>query len=254
MIYTVKQLAKASGISVRAIHFYDEVGLLKPSFIKPNGYRCYEDKELLRLQQILFYRELEFSVDDIYKILNSEDFDMEEALISQRKLLELKQTRIDELVKTIDKTLKHLRGGGKIMNTDDIYGGFSKKQMDEYKEEAKQRWGETEAWKQSQERTKNWTKSDYDLVAKEGDAWTQKMADLMEKGFPHDSSEVQTMIGEHYNALRTFYEPNYEMYTGLSQMYVDDPRFAAYYEKFGKGLSLFMRDAMLAFVVSKTGK
>ena len=138
------------------------------------------------------------------------------------------------------------------MNNDDLYGTFTKDEMEQYKEEAKKRWGDTEPWQQSEERTKHWTKDDYQRVAKEGAKWTQRMASLMENGSTTDSPEVQEMIRQHYEGLRTFYEPNYEMYKGLGQMYVDDPRFTAFYEKFGKGLAVFMRDAMVVYADQHT--
>lgn len=253
MKYTVHQLAALAGITVRTLHHYDQIGLLKPSFSGSNGYRYYEEKELLKLQQILFFRELEFSLEQIKDIMDSPKFDFVTAMKDQKKMLQIKRDRIDALLSTIDKTIQS-REGGEVMKNDDLYGGFTKKQMEEYKEEAKQRWGDTDAWKQSEEHTKHWTKTDYDRIAKQGAEWTAKMASLMEKGFAVDSPEIQEMIGQHYNALRTFYEPNYEMYRGLGQMYVDDPRFTAYYEKFGKGLAVFMRDAMVQFCDSKEKK
>lgn len=246
MHYTVHQLAKVAGISVRTLHFYDEKGLLKPSFIKANGYRYYTEKEVSLLQQILFFRELEFPLEKIRTIMLSPHYDETAVLEDQKKLLLVKKERLENLLRTIDKTIASRKGGDR-MSTDDMVGGFTKKQMEEYQKEAEERWGDTDAWKQSQQRTKHFTKADYDRLAKDGAAWTQKMADVMQKGFAVDSPEVQTMIGQHYNALRTFYEPNYEMYQGLGQMYVDDTRFAAYYEKFATGLAVFMRDAMVFF-------
>jgi len=253
MKYTVHTLAELAGITVRTLHHYDEIGLLKPSFSGSNGYRYYEEKELLKLQQILFFRELEFSLEQIKAIMESKAFDVLAAMKEQRSMLRLKRKRLDELLATIEKTIKS-KEGGEYMKNDDMYGGFTKKQMEEYKEEAKKRWGETDAYKQSEERTKHFTKADYDRIAKKGTDLTQKIAEAREKGFSIDSPEVQELIAEHYDGLRTFYEPNYEMYLGLGNMYVDDPRFAAYYEKFGKGLAVFMRDAMIYFVATKEKK
>lgn len=253
MVYTIKQLAKLANVTVRTLHYYDEIGLLKPSFSRDNGYRCYEEKELLKLQQILFFRELEFSLEQIVQIVNAPTFDRVVALFDQKKLLELKKKRIEGLLKTIEKTIDSAKGGEQ-MNTQDLYGSFTKEEMDQYKEEAKQRWGHTEAYQQSQERTKHWTKADYERVAKDGARWTEKMAALKNKGLSVESKEVQEMIAQHYEGLRTFYEPNYEMYRGLGQMYVDDPRFGKYYEKFSTGLAVFMRDAMSHFVDVHEGK
>jgi len=128
------------------------------------------------------------------------------------------------------------------MDDKDLYGDFSKDEMDAYAEEAKQRWGHTEAWRQSQERYKKMTKDDLANIKRGADLWMKKAALLV--GRPVTDTEVQTMIAEHYNALRTWYEPNLVMYRGLADMYVNDPRFAAYYEKYAKGLAQFMRDAM----------
>jgi MerR family transcriptional regulator, thiopeptide resistance regulator len=253
MKYTVHKLAQLAGITVRALHYYDRIGLLKPSFSGSNGYRYYEEKELLKLQQILFFRELEFSLEQIKDIMQAPTFDVLNTMKDQQKLLELKKDRIDGLLTTLTKTITSYEGGENMKN-DDLYGGFTKKQMEEYKEEAKKRWGNTDAYKQSEERTKHWTKADYDRIAKEGTKWTQKLSDTRDKGFAIDSPEIQEMVGQHYNALRTFYEPNYELYRGLANMYVDDPRFAAYYEKFGKGLAVFMRDAMIHFVNTQEKK
>jgi DNA-binding transcriptional MerR regulator len=246
MRYTVKQLSTVAGVSARTLHYYDEIGLLKPAFSGSNGYRYYEEKELLLLQQILFFRELEFSLEQIKVIITAPTFDARRAMEDQRKMLQMKRDRIDQLLMTIKKTIQTNKGG-EFMKSDDLYGGFSKKQMDEYKEEAKKRWGNTDAYKQSVAKTEHFTKADYDRIAKEGVALTQQIADVREKGFAISSPEVQQLIRRHYDSLRTFYEPNYELYRGLGQMYVDDPRFTAYYEKFGKGLAVFMRDAIIHF-------
>ncbi len=246
MIYTVNELAKLAGVTVRTLHYYDEIGLLKPSTIKKNGYRYYDQKTLLILQQILFFRELEFSLEQITEMMKSKRFNRGEALIEQKKLLEMKQKRLGELIKTIDKTIDSQKGG-ETMSSDDIFSSFSEEKIEEYKKEAKERWGHTEAYKESVERTKHWTKADYKRVAEEGARFTQTIADLKDKGLSAENPEVQKLITLHYEALRTFYEPNYEMYKGLGQMYVDDKRFGAYYEKFSKGLAIFMRDAMVYF-------
>lgn len=240
-MYTVKQLAKSAGISVRTLHYYDEIGLLKPSFLKENGYRYYGEKELLKLQQILFFRELEFPLEDIGKIVNASDFDVLGALKDQKQLLELKKKRIEGLLQTIDTTVRSLKGGENMSN-DDMYGSFTKDELEKYKEEAKQRWGHTDAYKQSIERTKNWTKEDYKKVEEEGKKLTQSIAEHMNKGI--ESKEVQSLIEQHFNSLRQFYEPSYEMYRGLGKMYVEDHRFTRYYEKFRHGLAQFMCDAI----------
>lgn len=245
MEYTVQKLATLAGTSVRTLHYYDEIGLLSPARIEKNGYRRYGETELLRLQQILFFRELEFPLEEVKKIMESPSFDMKAALLDHKKLIELKKKRLSGLVKTIDATLNKLEKNKK-MEDKDLYGNFSKEEYEQHQEEAKARWGNTDAWKQSQERTKNFTKEDYARLAKDGAIFMERLASKMP--FGPKSAEVQEMIGQHYASLRTFYEPNLEMYRGLGEMYVADPRFRKYYEKFGgPTMPEFMRDAMAEY-------
>ncbi len=243
MTYTVNQLAKLAGISVRTLHYYDEIGLLKPSFAKANGYRCYGEKQLVKLQQILFFRELEFPLEKIKQIMQSPRFDSVAALADQQKLLELKQKKIERLIKTITKTIQSLKGGG-YMNNDDKYSAFNDPTYQKYKEEVEQRWGNTEAYKQSIERVGKMSKVELDRVKAEAEEITQSTATLQIQGFSPTSPEVQKQINRFYRHLHNFYDPSYEMFKGLGQMYVDDPRFTAVYEKHAKGFAKYMRDAM----------
>lgn len=242
MVYTVKKLAKIAGVSVRTLHYYDEIGLLKPSFIKENGYRYYEEKELLKLQQILFFKELEFSLEDIVRIITDPGFKTVEALADQKKFLELKKARIDGLLDTIDMTMNTLKGGEKIMNNNNTTIADTQNQIDEYKREAKKRWGHTDAYKQSEDRTKHWTKDDYKRLTENGKKFTQELADTMDKGF--DSAEFQALIGKHYEGIGTFYDCSLEMYRSIAEGYVSDTRFKAFYDKFRPGLAEFMQKAI----------
>src|SRR6187402_3336884 len=124
MVYTVKQLTAMSGVSVRTLHFYDETGLLKPASVGANGYRIYEEPQLLILQQILFYRELGFELKRIKEILGQAKFQKAAALRSHRKVLEQNVTRTRTLIETIDRTIKHLNGTKK-MNSEELFTGFS---------------------------------------------------------------------------------------------------------------------------------
>lgn len=231
-----------ASISVRTLHFYDEMGLLRPSHRKSNGYRIYEEKDLLRLQQILFFRELEFSLEQIKEIVDAPGFDVRKALKQHRNLIEMKQARLTGLLHTIDITIKKMNKEKEIKD-EELYGSFSKDEMEKYKEEAKQRWGHTDAYKQSQERVKHWTKADYDRVQKEGYELMEKMVAIMSKGAK--SKEAQALIVLHRAGIDEFYTCSDEMYRGFANMYVDDSRFAAYYEKHHKDLPKFMREAML---------
>lgn len=244
MSYTVQQLATLAGVSARTLHYYDEVGLLQPAGIRRNGYRYYEEKELLLLQQILFFRELDFSIDEIKRILSSPSFDMTRALQHHRRLIELKKNRLNRLLKTIDTTINTIHHTTH-MDEKQLYNNFNQDEINQYAAEAKERWGHTDAYRQSQERTKNWTKEDYARIKHDADTWMKHFATHM-KHKP-DSDVVQELIDQHYNALRTFYEPNLELYRGLAEMYISDERFTSYYERYAVGLAQFMHDAMIAY-------
>ena len=246
MEYGVKQLAKLAGISVRTLHYYDEIGLLHPLFIKKNGYRVYGEKELLKLQQILFFRELEFSLEKIKTIMESKNFNSIAALVDQQKLLEIKKKRVEELIITIKKTIDSMKGGGN-MTQDDSFSVFNDPTYQKYKDEVEQKWGNTSAYKQSMERVGKMSKADLEKIKQEGEAISQKIVYLMRNGFTYDSLEVQKQVDKFYKHLHHFYDPNYEMFKGLGQLYVDDPRFSAIYEKRAKGFAAFMRDAMVLY-------
>ena len=244
MNYTVSKLAKLAGISVRTLHYYDEIGLLRPSLVKENKYRFYSESELIKLSQILFFKELEFPLNEIIQILKSPDFDQIEILKDQQKLLLLKEKRINKLIKTINRTVEKLKGG-ENMNTDDLFKSFEDDELVENMEEAKKRWGETDAYRQSMERVKKWTKKDYERVKKQGEEFTKKLAEAMDLDIK--STQVQTLIKKHHEGVEYFYSCPVEMYRGLADMYVSDPRFAKYYNKYRPGLAVWLRDAILYF-------
>jgi len=238
MKYTVHQLAKIAGVTTRTLHYYDEIGLLRPSFVESNSYRYYEEKELAKLQQILFFRELEFSLVEIIKIVNSSGYNAKAALNDQKKLLEMKRVKIDTLLMTIDKTLK----GGGFMKNDDLFNGFSDYEMNKYKEEAKKRWGNTDAYKQSMQRTKNWTKADYKKIQAKTETLTKKLAGAMDLDIK--SPQVQELVAQHHKGIEVFYDCSYAIYRGLADMYVADPRFTAYYDKHKPGLAKWLQKAI----------
>lgn len=244
MSYTVHNLSQIANVSARTLHYYDEIGLLTPSRIEQNGYRYYEEPELLRLQQILFFRELDFPLDEIRKILDLPNFNTKQSLNDQKKLLILKQKRIEGLIDTIDKTIKKLNK--KIsMKDEELYDGFTKEKMDEYTKEAEQRWGHTDAYKQSAQRVKKMSKDDLKIISDRGADLMKKIVEKMSLGADHE--EIQELIAEHYNNLRVFYEPNLQIYSGLADMYISDPRFSAYFTKFHPQLPQFMHEAMMIF-------
>lgn len=241
MSYTVHELSKLAGVSTRTLHYYDEIGLLKPSSVKENGYRQYGEKELLKLQQILFFRELDFPLKEIMKMITSSGFDMREALNGHKKLLRVKGDRIRRLLITIDRTIEKLKGGDKMKN-DDLFASFDDTQMKKYREEAKRRWGHTEAYKQSMQRTKHWTKEDYRHIKEKGDAFTKELARAMDMDFK--SNEVQELIRQHHEGIEVFYDLPLNGYRLIGNMYVEDKRFTAFYERYRTGLAQFMKNAI----------
>jgi DNA-binding transcriptional MerR regulator len=244
MSYTVHQLANLAKTSVRTLHYYDQIGLLKPGFIAQNGYRYYDEPELLRLQQILFFKELEFELSEIKNILDTPGFDIRVALLEQKKLLTLKQKRLEGLTFTIEKTIKKLNEKTN-MQDEELYAGFDETEMKNYAAEAKQRWGHTEAYRQSTERVGKMSKDDITKIKETNNILLKKISEKIK--FGAESEEVQKLIKEHYENLRFFYEPNLELYAGLAEMYVSDERFAKYFNQFHPELAQFMHDAMKIF-------
>jgi DNA-binding transcriptional MerR regulator len=244
MNYTVNELAKLASVSVRTLHHYDAIGLLSPQRHPKNEYRLYDERDLLLLQQILFFRELEFSLDDIKKIVTSANFDIAQALKEHKTMIMIKKRRIDELLTTIDKTISKVT---KLQNMEDkeLYEGFSKEELDAWNKEAKERWGDTEQYKQSVGKYESLTKEQKLKMQADGDALMRDMTAAM--GEDPASETVQALVQRHYDALRFFYEPNPTMYRNLADMYVGyqgDTRYRAYFEKYDKKLPEFMRDAI----------
>jgi DNA-binding transcriptional MerR regulator len=221
MEYTVKKLASMAGVSVRTLHYYDNIGLLKPVRYNASGYRVYGEGELLRLQQILFFRELDISLSDIASIINNPGFDVVQALRWHRKLLQEKISRLNSLIETIDKTVLNLQGEIE-MKDHEYYGGFSKEQQEKYRQEIRERYG-SRALDESDRRMKGWTKNDFQRVQKEGTKIFTAIRDNMEKGY--DSPEVQAWIDELHQWLNHFYTCDLEMLEGLGHLYNDHPDF-----------------------------
>lgn len=244
MTYNTKQLADIASISVRTLHHYDKVGLLSPSRDESNQYRVYKEEELLKLQQILFFRELDFSIKEIHGILSDSSFDIIQAMEDHKKMILLKRKRLDNLVKTIDKTINKINYKNN-MKDEELYDSFTTVEMEELAKEAKERWGHTSAYKESEKKMRSMTKDQMDVIKKEGDEIARKAAALMDRNV--SDKEVQEVIALHYKHLSNFYTPNPEMYKGLAEMYIGDTRFTEYFEKYKKGLAQFMHDAMIWF-------
>lgn len=243
MRYTVKKLAALAGVTVRTLHHYDEIGLLTPSRHEENGYRYYGDGEMLRFQQILIYRELEVPLDTIKKILDKPGFDYIRALEEHKEHLTHEKKRLTRLVRTIGKTINSLKKG-ESMTAQDMYGGLTKKQYEEYTQEAEGKWGGTDAWKQSQSRVKAMGKAGLKKVFEESQRIVAEFVSLMDRDVK--STEVQATVAKHRSNIGSFYTVTDEIYEGLAHMYVNDPRFKATYDKSAPGLAEFISRAMLS--------
>lgn len=251
MVYTVKKLAKISGVSVRALHFYDEIGLLKPAFVGMNGYRHYGEEELLLLQQILFYRELGFSLSEIKKILSKSGFDKITALKSHRKELAKSISKTKGLIKTIDKTISRLQGE-KMTRDADLFCGFDSAKQKEYERQLIEEYGEgaKRHIRESKGRVKDWTKKDWDRVGLEFMAIIQKILMEMQKGTKVSHPLVQELVDRHFRWLSQFWTPNRESYAGHGRMLAQNPEWRKFYEQYDPSLVDFFRDAIEVYAES----
>ncbi len=252
MAYTVAKLAKISGVSVRTLHWYDEVGLLKPAYHGANGYRFYEEEQLLILQQILFFRELGFELKQIEKILRRSDFDQMKALSSHRQVLQKDVERKGNLIQTIDRTIAHLKGQKKMKDQEFYHGFITKEKQAEYEQYLVNRLGEKamDPIEVSKAKMKNWSKEDWEKFSQEWDSICKDLSSLRDRSFSADSKEVQKVIQKHYEWLPwTGASCTKEAYTGLGQVYVEFEWKKAFapYDSNHPRLAQFMAEAMKIF-------
>lgn len=241
MGHTVKAVAELAGVSIRTLHHYDEIGLLRPAAVSPAGYRLYSEADLERLQQVLFFRELDFSLQEIRAMLDSPSFDRREALAAHRQSLVEKQRRLERLIQSVDRTLDAMERGTSV-NEKEMFDGFDEAKIQELREEASARWGK-DVVDESYRRVAHYTKEDWAKIRAAGKLWLESFSLLMDRN-PADA-EVQRRIGEHYQAIHdNFYTPTPEVYRGLGDLYVSDPRFTVNYDTVRPGLAAFMRAAM----------
>jgi DNA-binding transcriptional MerR regulator len=239
--YTVQQLADLAGVTVRTLHHYDQIGLLAPSSRTAAGYRLYQEDDLLRLQQILFFRELDFPLKEIQRILDDPAFDPIEAMLSHRRMLQERLKRLALLTKTIDKTIAQLTEATMTLTDAELYEGFSQKEIDSMKREVQERY-DPELVAESNRRVSRMSKAEWQAVRADGDAVSRRMAELM--GHDPADPQVQQTIARHHAWIENFYPCSAEIYRGLGELYTSDDRFRAHYEAYGPGLADFMQAAM----------
>lgn len=250
MPYTVNKLAKLSGVSARTLHFYDEIGLLKPAYYGENNYRYYEEKQLLLLQQILFYRELGFPLNEIQKILSSDNFNLIEALESHKHILKGDLDKTKNLIKTIDKTIAHLRGK-ETMKLEEIFHGFTAEKQKLYEDFLVENGVSQEVINQCRDKVKHWKKEQWIEHKHEADEMYAELAAAIDQHLAPSSAEVQALIKKHYQMTTVFWTPTRESYIGLSQLYCSHPDFVKFYDDIHPKLLRFLVEAMKIYAEKK---
>lgn len=249
MAYTVKAVSDLAGVSIRTLHHYDEIGLLKPTESTASGYRLYTSEDLERLQQVLFFRELGFSLQEIKGIISRPDFDRRRALLDHRQLLLERQGRLERLIQSVDRTLQAMERGME-MDEKEMFDGFDHAQ---YEEEARQRWGQTREYQESARRAKRYSKSDWEAIQQEGQQITLGVAALMDQD-PSDP-RVQELVRQWHQLINDrFYTCSTEVFRGIGNGYVEDSRFTAFYDKVRPGLASFMNAAMSLYCDNLEGR
>jgi DNA-binding transcriptional MerR regulator len=244
-MYTVKQLAQLAGISPRALHHYDEIGLLKPTVVAPNGYRQYDDAALFRLQQILLYRELDLELSQIKALLDDKDFDLVSALRGHRLRLAERAERLGTLIQTVDATIMHLVGEINMSNKKKAFQGFSEEQQKKYEEEARQNWG-AENVDKSIKRWNSYSEEEKQRILEEGGAIYMDIVAQMPLG--PQAAEIQAHLARWHQHLHYFYEPSLEVLRGLGDMYHDHPDFNATFTAMHPDLPAFLKQAITVYV------
>ena len=249
-LYTVKEVAKLSGVTVRALHHYDQVGLLKPARVGENGYRYYGREELLRLQQILFHRELELPLEAIAEVLSRPGFDRLDALKQHRKTLSQKAARYRKLIQTLDRTLAALEGETQ-MKDEDLYKGFAPEKQPEYEAYLIARFGDKAraSIDASKSALKTWPEVEWRRSSQEYAEVEAGLGQALADGLPMDSAAVQALIRRHHAWVGVMWTrwPSRDAYAGLGQLYADHPDFRARYEAVRPGLTEYLVGAMQSF-------
>jgi len=238
--YSIKQIAQAASISVRTLHYYDQIGLLKSHRQPQNNYRYYPVESLLRLQQVRFYKELGFELSRIKDILDQPGFDYPEALATHREALMKKIEQTKQLVQTIDRTLAKLKGEVN-MSENDYFVGFSDEQQSAYEKEAAEKWDPVVV-KESSRRWKSLSKQDQQGLMKNGERITLALRDLMSED--PGSEKVQALVDEWKKHIDFFYDCTPEILLALGQNYMSDPRFHNFYVRIDPGLPQFFYNAI----------
>ena len=236
-----------AGVTPRTLHHYDDIGLLKPTRVGENGYRYYAEEALLKLQQILFYRELGFPLDDIKKIMGRRDFDVLGALQSHKDALQKQAVRLNRLLVTVDNTIQHIKGE-KIMSPKGLFEGFSEEEQEKYALEAEQLY-DPETVRESNRKWKGYSAAKKEAILAEGKQIYQDMVAVMPKGA--SSPEAQAVVEHWRTHMDYFWTPSLEQLLDLANGYNDDPRFKVNFDKMHPNLAEFMLEAVKVYVAQR---
>ncbi len=240
-VYTIGQVAKMAGVTVRTLHHYDQIGLLVPAARSGSGYRLYRERDLVRLQQILFYRELGLPLEQVREILDDPEFDPLEALREHRRALQARSDRLAQLLRTIDKTVRRLTEDAMSLTDEELYAGFAPETIERYKREARERY-DPELVAESERRVRKMSREQWEAVRAEGDQVTRGLAALMDRA--PDDPEVQQLVARHHAWIENFYPCSAEVFRGLGQLYMSHPEFRATYDRYRSDLADFLGAAM----------
>lgn len=254
MEYTVQKLAQMAGISARTLRYYDQIGILTPARINSSGYRIYGQAEVDRLQQTLFYRELGVSLEKIKEIITAPSFDGTQALREHRERLLEKREQLDELISNVEKTIELTEGGIKMMNQEK-FKGFKQKLVEDnetkYGKEIREKYGD-ETVNKSNQKVNGMSQEQYDEVTKLATAVIETLHAAFKTGDP--AGKLAQKTADLHRQWLCYYWDSYskEAHAGLAQMYVDDPRFTAFYDEKQPGSAEFLRDAVLLYTGIKS--
>lgn len=251
MAYTVKKLREMSGVTIRTLHFYEEIGLLKPAYYGSNGYRYYEEKELLQLQQILFFKELGFSLKQIQKVLGRDDFNQLSALYSHKNALIQEYEKLGQLLKTVDKTINHLIGKKK-MTDKEIFDGFSLSVVKIANKDASYFDAEAIVLKSVINPTIEKREQSFnENIVKKAHTIFKELVTCIDQGLEPDANKVQRIIKKHHTFIKKFHYVTKEVYKALAQLYMEHPSFKTQLTPFNSKLPPFMGKAMIFFAEKK---
>ena len=245
--YSVGEVAVLAHVSVRTLHHYEQIGLLRPTGRTAAGHRRYSAADLQRLRDIVFYRELDFALVEIATMLDDPGASTDTHLRNQHRMLRERIGRSEQLLRAIERHMEARKMGISLTPEEQFEVFGTDKVGGEWADEARDRWGDTDAYRESQRRTTPYTKDDWARLKQEADDALRAFRDAMVAGRPADGPEARELAEQHRQFLnRWFYDCGYDMHRNLAELYVGDPRFTATYDAVAAGLAQYVHDAILA--------